>query len=316
MKPDIILVDAPHLLYRSVFAYPEMSYERDGEEHRVGGIWGFLNTIKQTYERHGGLVICAWEDRKRSIRSYRRSLYGDYKIKNKDEEIDYGLIELRNFTRQQEDELQPLLSSIGIPQVWSAGYEADDCIAVLCKVFKASKKILILTSDKDLFALIDENVAILRPKNDEKSKEYYEVVDLEKWKTGYGKYKKGHKIEPYQWSLALALMGDTSDNVPGIDKVGPVNAEKLINQYGNMKEIFKAAENNEINRFSKSICNMKKQLEINEKLTKLYDNIELQFVMVERDKKLVRNKFVEMRFNKLLIGCNFNIIMEMGVAQQ
>ncbi|MBT8386877.1 MAG: hypothetical protein KJO12_05650, partial [Ignavibacteria bacterium] len=313
MEFDLLLVDCPHLMYRAAFVFNEMVCVRKGEEYRTGVVYGTLNMLRQVYERYGGKIICCYEDPYRSKRSFRRSLYEQYKRKSEDE-VDYGIIELRKFVRDQEKVLKEVFKSIGVAQCWSPRFEADDCIATLCNKHKKDKKILIFSGDKDLFALIDDNVSILKPNLEKvEKKEPYSVIDLNAWNNGYKKFPKGHKVKPEQWSLALALSGDNADNVPGINKVGPINAEKIILNHGStMEEIIKSATDKEVHRFSESICEMKEQLLINEKLTKLYDDVELNFNPPEQNRKKVRDMLRQMKMHQLLLGGPFNLVMEMG----
>ena len=311
MAADILLVDGPHLIYRAIFTNGDLSYERNGEKVLVGGIWGFLNMLRHAHPKAGGTVVVTWEDPLRHKRSHRRSLYPEYKCKP-DDEVDYGIVELRKFVRDQQKKLMPILTFIGIPQAWAPNFEADDVIATICKKLGGHRKITVLTGDKDLWALVNDNVSVMRPVGD-KGKERYEIVDTETWKTGYGKFPKGHRIEPADWSLALALMGDSADNVPGVKGIGPAYAEKIIEQVGtSMDAIIQSAKAEQIKRFSGAICEMEKQLRLNVELTRLYGDAELEFVRPSQDERATRLLFREMKFSSFLLGGDFNGIMAMG----
>ena len=311
-KMDLLLVDGPHALYRAAFAAGNLTYERKGVVHEVGGAFAMLTMLRRLHPEWGGLVVVAWEDPKRHIRSYRRQLYPVYKT-TPDDEVDMGVMNMRQFVREQQSLISPLLSMIGIPQVWSPEFEADDVIAALCKRYEGKKEIAVMTGDKDMFGVIRPGIRLLRPQMSEgKSKNKYEVVGVDEWTEGHSKWPKGHLIETTQWSEVLTLWGDTADGIPGVKGIGPVTAEKLLVEYGSVLGVIEAAKKGEVHRFSEAIVAMESQLMMNLKLAALYPDAPLEFVMPNRNPKALRRKFREMKMSTMLVGMEFDHLMEMG----
>jgi DNA polymerase-1 len=112
---------------------------------------------------------------------------------------------------------------LGIYGITASGYEADDLIATITHKFKHELDIVILTGDKDMLQLIDENVSIF---DSMKNLTYNEATAFEKF-----------GVKPSQISDYLALCGDKADNIPGGEGIGPKAAQDLLSQYGGVEEI-------------------------------------------------------------------------------
>ncbi len=128
----------------------------------------------------------------------------------------------------QLEPINELLDAAKISTLSLAGYEADDIMGTLATKFSDKFDIVILTSDKDLYQLVNNNIQIYRL-----SKKVY---------VGINDVKKKFGVSPPHITDLLALMGDSSDNVPGIPRVGKKTAAKLINEFGSIENIIKNKE--------------------------------------------------------------------------
>ena len=127
-----------------------------------------------------------------------------------------------------EDRRQ-MISDMGLEQVEAVGYEADDIIGTIAhRESHDGHEVLCVTSDKDYFQLVPDKVKILRPA---KQVGEYDVYDAEKVKEKFG-------VSPEHVIDALALIGDSSDNVPGVKGIGEKTAMPLVEQFGSVEEIY------------------------------------------------------------------------------
>ncbi len=209
---ELYLIDASGLLYRAYFAIQGMS-SRQGDA--TNALYGFIRSYLKLQEAFHPTHIAAIFDGPTSKAS-RVALYSEYKAHRKETPAD--LI-------QQIEEAKSFCSYMNIPQITSVGVEADDTIASIAVwAKKEGVKVTICSADKDLMQLVDENVALLHLHKDNL------VVDRKKVEEIYG-------IPPEKIVDYLAIIGDTSDNVPGLSGFGPKSAVQLLHHYGSLEAI-------------------------------------------------------------------------------
>lgn len=212
----ILLVDTHSLIHRSYHAYDKEMRTSTGEQ--VNAVFGtfslILRAIRETKPTH--LIAAADLPGK----TFRHDHTDDYKGNRDapDEELVTQIIRTKE-----------VMQATGMPVLSAEGFEADDIIGTLTKVFP-DEKIVILSSDNDLLQLINENVTILQPGSKGKAMRAPDVV--EKW-----------GIHPWQVSDYKALVGDKSDNIKGVAGVGPKAAEQLLNEYGDLGSIYANLKN-------------------------------------------------------------------------
>ncbi|WP_102027414.1 5'-3' exonuclease [Salirhabdus sp. Marseille-P4669] len=211
-KPTIMLVDGMALLFRGFYATSytgNFMYTDKGVP--TNGIYGFLKYFLdavQTFEpKH---VICCWD---MGSKTFRNELYDQYKANRGEPPIE--LI-------PQFDLVKEVMESFGVPNVGIAGYEADDCIGTLAKEYGQTQKVLILTGDQDILQLVEENVSVAILK---KGQGNYAVYSQENFLSERG-------LLPEQIIDLKGLMGDPSDNYPGVKGIGEKTALKLLTKYG------------------------------------------------------------------------------------
>jgi DNA polymerase-1 len=208
--PDLVLVDGSSYLYRAFHALPAFSNSR-GEP--TGAVFGVLNMllkfVKDVSPRRMAVVFDA------RGKTFRDDIFSEYKANRPP---------MPNDLRSQVEPLLAILRAQGLPVLRVEGVEADDVIGTLaCRAARAGQQVLISTGDKDMAQLVDASITLINTMSNS-------VLDRAGVKAKFDVY-------PEQIVDYLALVGDSSDNIPGIEKVGPKTAAKLLNQYGTLDEL-------------------------------------------------------------------------------
>lgn len=222
MMKKIVLVDGNNLLFRSYYA---TAYNGNIMRNRKGfptnGIYGFVNMMnKIIHEEKPEYIMVAFDVGK----TFRHEKYEKYKD---------GRRETPEELKMQFPVVKKILNAMGIKHLECAGYEADDIIGTISLWCEndPNYEALIVSSDKDLLQLIsDETVVKLL-----KSKDYI-MMDKKMFENTYG-------FEPIKMIDLKALMGDSSDNIPGVKGIGEKGAIKLLNEYESLDDIYKNIDN-------------------------------------------------------------------------
>lgn len=213
-KP-VILIDGSSYLFRAFHALPPLTTAM-GEP--TGAIYGVANMIRSLLKEYKPDYVAVIFDAKG--KNFRHTLYPDYKAHRPPMPAELG---------QQIPLLYELLQAMGLPLLIIDGVEADDVIGTLAhQIRDRGQEVLISTGDKDLAQLVDSHIRLINTMNNHHL-DVPGVVD-----------KFG--VPPERIIDYLALIGDSSDNVPGIPKVGPKTAVKWLTQYGNVDSIIRHAD--------------------------------------------------------------------------
>ena len=209
-SPDLVLVDGSSYVYRAFHALPPLSNSR-GEP--TGALLGVLNMLLKFLKDYQPRRIAVVFDA--PGRTFRDELFTEYKAHRP---------AMPDELRVQIDPLMEIIRAQGLPLLRVPGVEADDVIGTLARrAAQAGQQVLISTGDKDMAQLVDGSITLINTMNNA-------VLDREGVKTKFDVY-------PEQIVDYLALIGDSSDNIPGIDKVGPKTGAKLLQQYGGLAEL-------------------------------------------------------------------------------
>ena len=219
MRDTILLVDGHGLAYRAYYALPELSAP-DGTPTRV--LVGFINTLMKVVEE--------WQPQKLAVifdapsPTFRHERYEAYKATRKPMPEDM---------RPQIPLLREMLGLLGICVTSRDGVEADDVLASTA-LYWADKDldVLMLTADKDMLQVLGEKVRIIRPKKGVSS---FVLFDEEQ-------FRKEYPFDPPGMIDYLALVGDASDNVPGVPGIGDKGARDLLREYGTLEGIYQHLE--------------------------------------------------------------------------
>jgi len=214
-KP-LVLVDGSNLLFRAFLALPDLRNAKGEPTNAVYGMGGMLKRLLKDYAPER---ICVMFDPPGN--TFRNDIYAEYKATRSETPEDLS---------KQFPDVLALIEGLGLPMLQVAGVEADDVIGTLTKQAEAAGlPVLIVTGDKDMAQLVNEQVHLL---DTMKERRMDPAGVLEKF-----------GVPPDRIIDYLALVGDTSDNIPGVPGVGPKTAAKWLTQYGSLAAIMeKAAE--------------------------------------------------------------------------
>ncbi len=209
-KPDLILVDGFSYLYRAFHALPPLTTSR-GEP--TGAVHGVLNMLKKLLREHPGTRLVVVFDA--PGKTFRDDLFAEYKAQR---------APMPDDLRTQIDPVLQAVTGMGLPLLRVDGVEADDVIGTLARrAAAAGEQVLISTGDKDMAQLVNEHITLINTMSDT-------LLDRAGVKAKFD-------VFPEQIIDYLALVGDSSDNIPGVDKVGPKTAAKWLNTYGTLAEL-------------------------------------------------------------------------------
>ena len=252
-SPDLVLVDASSYLYRAFHALPALSNSR-GEP--TGAVLGVLNMLakflKECRAKRIALVFDA------PGRTFRDDLFAEYKAHR---------TPMSDDLRSQIEPLLTILRAQGLPLLRVEGVEADDVIGTLaCRAARAGRTVLISTGDKDMAQLVDGSITLINTMSNT-------VLDRAGVKAKFD-------VFPEQIIDYLALVGDSSDNIPGIDKVGPKTAAKLLNQYGTLDNLIRNVQ--EVSgKVGDNLRAGLETLELSRKLATIHSDLELPVTLEE-----------------------------------
>ncbi|TLZ03467.1 MAG: DNA polymerase I, partial [Gammaproteobacteria bacterium] len=209
-SPDLVLVDGSSYVYRAFHALPPLSNSR-GEP--TGALLGVLNMLLKFLKDYQPRRIAVVFDA--PGKTFRDELFTEYKAHRPG---------MPDELRSQIEPLMQIIGAQGLPLLRVPGVEADDVIGTLARrAAQAGQQVLISTGDKDMAQLVDGSITLINTMNNA-------VLDRDGVKAKFDVY-------PEQMVDFLALIGDSSDNIPGIDKVGPKTGAKLLQQYGGLDEL-------------------------------------------------------------------------------
>ncbi len=214
-KNKILLLDSNSLMHRAYHALPNL---KTSTGLYTGAIFGFLSILLRLIKEQQPTHIAAAFDLRGP--TFRHKMYDGYKATRKpmDEEL-----------RQQVEPLKSLITAMGIKIVSMQGYEGDDILGTLAKRFE--DECIIVTGDRDSFQLVSPTTRIFWTKRG--------VADIEVYDE---KRLLDDGFTPSQFIDYKALMGDSSDNIPGIAGVGEKTAKQLLAQYGSLDEVLAHAD--------------------------------------------------------------------------
>ena len=258
---NLILIDGSGYIFRAFYGLPSMTNENGVP---VNAVFGYTKMLLKLIDDFKPMYVAVIFDVAR--KTFRNDLYDLYKANRSDppEELIPQFSIIREAT-----------NAIGLPVVEMEGFEADDLIATYSNIAqKTNKKVIIISSDKDLMQLVDDNTILFDP-----MKQYW-INDEQVFKK-FGVYPS--KVIDVQ-----SLAGDSSDNIPGVPGIGIKTAAELINQYGDLEQLLTKASEIKQNkrrenlieyadqaRLSRSLVTLKKDVPVKSKI----DEFEIQSVL-------------------------------------
>ena len=213
VKNPLVLVDGSSYLFRAFYALPSSLTSPDGmQTNAIHGVLNMLDKLRKDYEpEHMAVIFDA------KGKTFRNDMYPEYKATRPP---------MPDELRDQIEPLHEIIKAQGYPMIVMPGVEADDVIGTMSKLYDGD--VIISTGDKDMAQLVDDQISLINTM----SNSFHDrqgVIDK------YG-------VPPERIRDYLALMGDTSDNIPGVPKVGPKTAVKWLAEHDSLENVMKNAE--------------------------------------------------------------------------
>jgi DNA polymerase-1 len=267
----LVLVDGNAIIHRAYHAMPAMLTDKEGNP--INAVYGFTSMLLRIIEdldpTH--LVVCF--DRKEP--TFRKEMFDDYQSHRP--EADTELV-------SQFGTVRKVVSSFGIPIFEKAGYEADDLIGTIAK--KAEEDldgVVIVTGDKDILQLVTDKTKVYLPI---KGLSVAKLMDKDDVMTKLG-------VWPEQIVDYKALVGDPSDNYPGVMGIGPKTAESLLDEYESFEKIYQNI-NKVPQTTQKKLIDGKEMGEMSYKLAKIDTNVPIKYdVEKAKDWGIERKEILE-----------------------
>lgn len=244
----LVLIDGSGFIFRAFHAIPLMT---DPSGTPVNAVYGFTNMIMKLVKEHTATHMAVIFDAGR--KTFRNDIYPAYKAHRPPppEEL------IPQFALVRE-----AAQLLGLPTIEQQGWEADDLIASYAKAtVEAGGQCTIISSDKDLMQLINDQVSLLDPIKEK-------PIDAQAVKNKFG-------VEPSHMVSLQALMGDSVDNVPGVPGIGPKTAAALIQEYGNLESVLAAISSMKPSKRKDNLEKHQEDARISYQLVQLRDNIPL-----------------------------------------
>ena len=217
MRKKLVLIDGHSILNRAFYGVPDLT---NAEGLHTNAIYGFLNIMFKIIDEEKPEYLAVAFDVKAP--TFRHKIYPEYKGTRKG---------MPDELREQVPVMKEVLTSMGILIMQQEGLEADDILGTMAKrAQKEGLEVALVSGDRDLLQIADEHIKIRIPKTKggkTEVEDYYAKDVMESL-----------QVTPEQFIELKALMGDTSDNIPGVPKVGPKTATELMVTYGSLENIY------------------------------------------------------------------------------
>lgn len=299
-KPTLLVVDGHSLAYRAFYALPVDNFSTKDGQH-TNGIYGFLsmfvNLVKAEKPTH---LAVAFDT---SRQSFRTREYAEYKANRSESPSEFkGQIPL----------LQDCLEAMGVPVLKKEDFEADDILATLATQGEEQGfTVLVCSGDRDTIQLVTDDITLLYPN-------VQGVSQLKRYDTDAVVEKYG--LPPAQYPEIAALVGETSDNLPGVPKVGEKTAVKWLTQWGSLEALLDNAD-----KITGVVGNNLREhldgVRRNRTLNRLLRDVELpvgpgDLAVKPLDAQAVRDIFARLEFRTLLPRVFDAFGADMGVAEE
>ncbi len=248
----LFLLDGMALSYRAHFAFIKSNL-RNTEGIPTGPIYGFAMTILQLIEKEKPTHIAVvWDTH---APTFRHELDENYKANRPPQPDDLKVgIPL----------IKEMVDCFNIPNIEKDGFEADDIIGTIATEASGEDvDVFMVTPDKDFMQIVSENVKLYKPLNHTKG---FDIVDIDGVIDYFG-------VKPDKVIDVLALIGDTSDNVPGMPGVGKKGAPKLISEYGSIDGLLEAAPEMKQSKLKENLLENAEQLRLSRKMVTIITDV-------------------------------------------
>ncbi len=289
MEPKrLFVIDGTAMVYRSFYAFSGHA-ELTLKGRSIGMIYGFLSSLFMLCRRENPDHLIVTFDT--GTPTFRHKMYPEYKAQRPPMDEDL---------RQQLPLLYELVNLLRIPQLSMEGWEADDIMGTLAvKGEQAGMDVFLVTGDKDFYQLVNDKIKVYTLGKRQAPPTVYDRVGVEK--------KFG--VPPEKVIDVLGLMGDSSDNIPGVPKVGPKTAIDLIKRFETLERVLESAEEIKQPKLRQNLIDFADQARFSKELVIIEKNVPLedgqeQVPYGPMNNPESRSKLLELEFRSILETLN------------
>ena len=282
-RDKLVILDGNSLMNRAFYALPPLT---NHEGIHTNAVYGFINMLlKIKDDIKPDYIVCTFD---KSAPTFRHQAYKDYKA---------GRKKMPEELREQFPIVKDLLSKLAIEIFEIEGFEADDLIGTLSKFAEEKDiEVYIVTGDKDALQLASDTTKVLFTKRGITEREIY---DKQKVIDEIG-------VTPTEFIDVKGLMGDSSDNIPGVPGIGQKTAVKLIKEYGSIENVLSNIENLKGKKLKENLIGNSEQAIFSKKLATIIRNVPIDMDLEkikskeEYDINAVREMFINLQFKTLI----------------
>lgn len=272
MSEKIVLIDGHSILNRAFYGVPDLT---NSEGLHTNAVYGFLNIMFKILDEEKAEYLAVAFDLKAP--TFRHKMYAQYKGTRKPmpEEL-----------HQQVPVMKEVLSAMGIPLLMLEGYEADDLLGTVARRMEhEGLEVSVVSGDRDLLQLATDRIKIRIPKTKRTGTEIedYNTADV----------VEKYQVTPLQIIDLKALMGDSSDNIPGIPGVGEKTATKLVVEYGSIENAYAHVEEIKPNKAKESLRDHYDLAQMSKELATIQTDSPIEFCLEEAK---IGNLYTEQAF--------------------
>jgi DNA polymerase-1 len=283
-KKRLFLIDGSALAYRSYFAFIRNPLINSKGEN-TSAVFGFTNSMLKIIREEKPDYLAVVFDTKAP--TFRHEIFKEYKSTR---------AKMPDEMSEQLPRIREVAEGMNLPVLEVDGFEADDLMGTLAKKAKSEgMAVILVTGDKDFLQLVDEDVKVLNPRRAGEEPELLDAAGVEK--------KLG--VPPEKVTELLGLMGDTSDNVPGIPGVGEKTALQLIKQFGSLEAALRNADKVKRKNVQKGLKEHADLARLSKRLVTIDVNVPFKIELSrlrtkEFDLARLKDLFKELEFSRFL----------------
>ena len=278
MSEEIYLIDGSAFIYRAFHAVAPLT---NAEGFQTNAVFGFVSMLNKLLKDKAPTHLAVAFDSRGKV--FRHEMFADYKANRPP---------MPDELAAQMPYIKEVVKALGLASFEQPGIEADDIIGTAAQALGGEgKKVVIVSGDKDLLQLVDDKITMWDPMNDR-------VMDS-------AGVEKKYQVGPNQLLDCFALIGDSSDNVPGVPGIGPKTASKLIIEHGSLDELYAQVESLKKSKMKERLIENRDAAFMSRDLIRLKTDVEMplaveRYTLGERDEEELRRIYTELGFTSLL----------------
>ena len=278
MAETIYLIDGSAFIYRAFHAIAPLT---NAAGFQTNAVYGFINIVKKLLREHEPSHVAVAFDSRGEV--FRHQMYPEYKANRPP---------MPDELAAQIPYIKDVARALGLVSFEEQGIEADDIIATAAQLLSAQGcRVIVVSGDKDLLQLINDSVTMWDPMSDR-------TMDA-------GFVQEKYQVEPGRLLDCFALIGDSSDNVPGVPGIGPKGAAKLIAEHGSLDQLYEDLDSLKPSKMKQKLSENKNAAFLSRDLIRLKEDVDIptgpaDYRLRDPDQQKLKDIYAELGFSTLL----------------